>query len=337
MALHTVSPPAAPPLSPTAASPRGVGRWITYQRERFPVLGHGALIAAFSGGAVCYSAQLRLGAGHGPSLASVLVAFASCLLFFFQLRVADEFKDFEEDARHRPYRPVPRGLVTLRELGTLGAVGVAVQVALALWLAPALLLPLLAVLAYMALMTAEFGVRDWLRARPVTVLWTHMLIMPLIDLYATATDWLAAGGAHAARGASGSVVGAGIAWFLLTSFCNGIVVEVGRKIRAPEDEEPGVETYSALWGRGRAVRVWILAMVATAAAAAFAARAIGGATAVLLLLGTLLVAGSWLGARLVRAPRAGMGRRLELVSGLWTLAVYLGVGVLPLLLHGGRS
>jgi hypothetical protein len=206
-------------------------------------------------------------------------------------------------------------------------------VALALWLAPALLLPLFAVLAYMALMTAEFGVREWLRARPITVLWTHMLIMPLIDLYATATDWLAAGdGAHA-RG----VVGAGIAWFLLTSFCNGIVVEVGRKIRSPEDEEPGVETYSALWGRGRAVRVWIAAMLATAAAAAFAARAVGGATAVLLLLGTLLLAGAWLGARLVRAPRPGMGRRLELVSGLWTLAVYLGVGVLPLLLHGGRS
>jgi hypothetical protein len=27
-----------------------------------------------------------------------------------------------------------------------------------------------------------FCVRDWLKARPITYLWTHMLIMPLVDL-----------------------------------------------------------------------------------------------------------------------------------------------------------
>ena len=79
-----------------APAPRGLARWVVYQRERFPVLGHGALIAAFSTGAVCFSAQLRA-AGTGeaarPSAASLVVAFVSCLLFFFQLRVSDELKD----------------------------------------------------------------------------------------------------------------------------------------------------------------------------------------------------------------------------------------------------
>ena len=108
-----------------ATSPRGLSRWNIYQRERFPVLAHGPLIAAFSSGAVCYSAQLRaVASGSRPtvSVASLVVAFVSCLLFFFQLRVSDEFKDHEEDSRWRPYRPVPRGLVTLRELGWLAAV-----------------------------------------------------------------------------------------------------------------------------------------------------------------------------------------------------------------------
>ena len=41
-------------------------------------------------------------------------------VFFLQLRIADEFKDFAEDSRFRPYRPVPRGLVTLTELGWVG-------------------------------------------------------------------------------------------------------------------------------------------------------------------------------------------------------------------------
>ena len=228
-------------LAPAAAQPRGLARWVVYQRERFPVVAHGLLIAAFSSGAVCYSARLRAqggGGGGAPSPASLAVAFASCFLFFFQLRVSDEFKDFEDDSRHRPYRPVPRGLVTLGELGRVALAGMAVQLALALWLAPRLVLPLALVWGYMALMTKEFWLHSWLAARPVTVLWTHMLVMPLIDLYATACDWVAAGGWH--------VVGLGLVWFLLASFFNGMVVEVGRKIRAPEDEEPGVATYLSL-------------------------------------------------------------------------------------------
>lgn len=302
----------------------GLRRWVVYQRERFPVLAHGALIAAFATGAVAYSAQLRLGAGTLPSGRSALVAFASCFLFFLQLRVADEFKDFEDDARHRPYRPVPRGLVTLRELGVVGAAAVLAQAALALWLAPALLAPLALVLAYMAAMSAEFGAKAWLRARPITVLWTHMLIIPLIDLYATACDWLAAGDAKA--------VGAGIAWFLVASFFNGVVVEIGRKTRAPSDEEPGVETYSALWGGGRAVGAWLGAMLVTAVAAALAARELGSARALLVPLGAILLLAAAAGWRLVRHPAPGRGRILEVLSGVWTLAMYLGVGWLPVLL-----
>ena len=95
-------------------------RWWTYQRERFPILAHGILIASFSFSAVCFSSLLR-GQTELPRLSSIFVAFVTAFLFFLQLRIADEFKDFEEDARYRPYRAVPRGLVTLRELGGLGA------------------------------------------------------------------------------------------------------------------------------------------------------------------------------------------------------------------------
>ncbi|HYD52955.1 MAG TPA: UbiA family prenyltransferase [Gemmatimonadaceae bacterium] len=317
----------APPMViiPPGPRPRGWRRWVVYQRERFPVFAHGALIAAFSTGAVCYSAQLREGLGRLPDPRSVAVAFVSCFLFFLQLRIADEFKDFEDDARHRPYRPVPRGLVRLRELGILGGLAVAVQVGLALWLAPPLLLPLALVLGYMALMSAEFFARDWLRGRAITVLWTHMLVIPLIDLYATACDWLAAGDRKG--------VGAGIAWFLVTSFCNGIVVEIGRKIRVPLDEEPGVDTYSALWGRTTAVVAWLGAMAATAGAAALTAREVGTMVPVTALLGAIMLVAVAAGVWLIRRPRQGRGQRLELISGVWTLAVYLGIGLLPIALH----
>ena len=147
----------------TKQQSRGLARWWIYQRERFPLLAHGPLVLAFSSSAVCFSALLR--GGPRPAWSSFAVAFGTCLFFFLQLRLADEFKDFEEDSRYRPYRPVPRGLIKLRELGWLWVATGILQLLLALWLAPWLLLVLLAGWTYLALMSVEFFARDWLKAR----------------------------------------------------------------------------------------------------------------------------------------------------------------------------
>src|SRR2546430_12635765 len=88
--------------------------------------------------AVSYSALLRGRSAVEP--AAALTAFVTAFLFFLQLRIADEFKDFEEDSRYRPYRPVPRGLVGLRELAWVGVGTAVVQLRLALWLEAALAL-----------------------------------------------------------------------------------------------------------------------------------------------------------------------------------------------------
>ncbi len=295
-------------------------RWWIYQRERFPLLAHGPLIAVFSFSAVCYSALLR-GQTALPAGRSVAIAFLSALLFFLQLRIADEFKDFDEDARYRPYRPVPRGLVHLRELGFVAAISALLQLLLALWLAPALVGLLLLVWLYLALMQREFFVRDWLKARPAAYMGAHMLILPLIDFYVTACDWLAARSAPPR----------GLIWLLVVSFCNGFVLEVGRKIRAPADEETGVETYSALWGRQNAVRVWLAALLLTAFGGGNAARSIGFAAPVVVLAVLLLTMAAVAAGRFLRHPVTARARLLEGVSALWTLLLYLNLGIIPLL------
>ncbi|MEI8196373.1 MAG: hypothetical protein WCI73_10730, partial [Phycisphaerae bacterium] len=81
-----------------------MSRWWIYQRERFPIAGHGPLILAFSFSAVSYSRMLR-GVPGLPALIPAAIAIVSCFLFFLQLRIADEFKDFTEDSQYRPYRP----------------------------------------------------------------------------------------------------------------------------------------------------------------------------------------------------------------------------------------
>ena len=46
------------------------------------------------------------------------------------------------------------------------------------------------ILLYMALMTREFFVPQWLKSHPVVYLWSHMLVMPLFDFYTTGLDWI---------------------------------------------------------------------------------------------------------------------------------------------------
>ena len=291
--------------------------WI-YQSERFPLFGHGILIFAFSVSAVCYSVLLR-GQVQFPSAAILFAVFMSALSFFLLLRIADEFKDFDEDRQYRSYRAVPRGLVSLKELGWLAVVVIAIQTDLALSWHKGLLLLLLAVWLYLFAMSNEFFVKRWLKAHPFTYMWSHMLIMPLIDLYATAWDWMIVSGTPPA----------GLFWFLLLSFFNGIVIEVGRKIRAPESEERGVETYTVLWGINKAVIVWLANIVLTAACGLMAALKTGFALPVMILFLILILLAVLLGVKFVRRPSAKLGKAIENFSGIWTILMYTSLGLIP--------
>jgi 4-hydroxybenzoate polyprenyltransferase len=302
-------------------------RWWIYQRERFPVLVHSPVILAFSLSAVSFSALLR-GASSLPGLKACLVAFATSLLTFLQLRLADEFKDFEEDSRFRPYRPVPRGLIRLRELGWLWAGCMAIQFALAVWLAPRLLFLLCATWFYLGLMSKEFFVKRWLKARPILYMVSHMAIMPLVDLYATACDWAPLGNARPPRG---------LLWFLVVSLFNGMVVEVGRKIRSPQDEETGVETYSFLWGRGRAVVVWVALLTVTGTFAVVAARHIAFQVQAATGLGSFILLAAVLGAVFFQQRKSGGGKAVESMAGVWSLVLYLSLGIVPLAIRAWRG
>lgn len=303
---------------------RGLGaRLWAYQAERFPLVKHGVLIAAFGASATCLSALLR---GGAPSVLAIVVAVLVLFGFFFQLRVADEHKDNEDDTKFRPERPVPRGLVTLAELRVV-AIGVGVtQVALTVALDWRLLGPLLLVWAWMAVMTKEFFVPAWLKKRPIIYVVSHMAIMPLIDLYATACDWLPAG--VALHENFGLTLGA----FLLLSLVNGSVIEIARKSWAPEMEREGVETYSRLWGAQRAGIVVMALLLAGLALSAFInVRSDAG---VVVLVGLMLVTmfAAWTAIDYAGAPAARQVKQMETGTAVFVLGNYLLLGVIPLLM-----
>jgi hypothetical protein len=299
-----------------------VARFIRYQRERFPFAGHGLLIFTFTFSAISYSRICRGAEGFIPTGRFVVGAITSLLLFFL-LRVYDEFKDADDDARYRPYRPVPRGLISLRELGRIGIVVVMMQIALNGFVMPVMLPAYFLVLGYMGLMRKEFFVAAWLKKHPLLYMLSHMAVMPMIDLYTTGLDWINAGVSPPR----------GIEFFLVVTFLNGIVIEIGRKIRAEEGEEVGVETYSALYGRVRATWIWIGIISLTAVSAVFAALHAGFGAAGFLVLAGLLVLCSLPALLFLGSASSRHAKLIETASGIWTIGMYLTLGAGPMLLR----
>ena len=299
---------------------RSLGRrFLTYQAERFPLLGNGLLIIVFTFSAVAYSRVCRGAEGFIPIPEFALGAITA-IFFFLLLRIFDEHKDAEDDATFRPYRPVPRGLITLAELRGIGYIGGGILLVLNAIIAPRLLPAIAVVIVYMLLMSREFGVREWLKEHPIVYMLSHMVIMPAIDFYTTGLDWLRVGADPPS----------GLEWFLLVTFLNGMVIEVGRKIRAPEDEETGVETYSALYGATRAIWLWIGIVTLTYISALLASNyADYGQTGVIALttiyLLTLLAPYLFL-----RNPSAKRSKLMETTAGLWTIGMYLTLGGVPM-------
>jgi 4-hydroxybenzoate polyprenyltransferase len=290
-------------------------RLWTYQSERFPLLKHGVLILVFSGGEAVFGALAR---GVTPDWKAVAVAAVVCLLLFAQLRIADEHKDNEDDCRWRPERPVPRGLISLSELRFIGILAAAIQIAVTVLLDAHLLPLLLLVWSWMALMSVEFFVPTWLKARPVLYLLSHMAVMPLIALFAVAC------------GARGDVlINPAVGAFLGLAFLNGVVLEIARKSWAPGDEREGVETYSRLWGVRLSATVTAVAGLGSAALALTIQSLLGFDWPFQLI---VLCAAGVLATAAFAYGRDATSRRsswLETASGLFVLLIYLGVAWLP--------
>jgi hypothetical protein len=152
-----------------------------------------------------------------------------------------------------------------------------------------------------------------------------MMVMPLIDLYATACDWAPAG--IAVHQGFGLTLGG----FLLLSLVNGSAIEIARKSWAPEQEREGVETYSKLWKPGGAGTALMIVFLIGLAISAFVHVRSGAG--IVFLLGLLLSAAwaCWTAIEYASKPTSKSAKAIELSSGIYVLANYLLLGVLPLI------
>jgi 4-hydroxybenzoate polyprenyltransferase len=300
-------------MATLAQDPSGaLSRWATYFRERFPPAQYAVALGAFTWATLAYTQAIH-GKSGLPGAYSFLVAFAVTFLLFLQLRILDEFKDYREDAQYRPYRPVPRGLVTLKSLARLWVIGAAIQLVLAASLGTRPIAMLLLILAYSGLMRVEFFVRDWLKAHALVYMGSHMLIVPMIAAFIAACS----SEAHTV---------AELAAFLGFSYLNFSVFELGRKIWAPHEERTGVETYSALWGLRRAVWAWLAAMWGAAALGLLAAQRAGIAVPYAAMAVVLATIAAVMAVRFFSDLSRAKGNTFRLASAVWLLGVHITFG-----------
>jgi 4-hydroxybenzoate polyprenyltransferase len=209
-------------------------------------------------------------------------------------------------------------------LARLAYIGAAIQFAIAISIDVGLVPILFGVWLYAGLMTKEFFVPEWLQRHPAIYLVSHMLIMPLIAFYVSAFEWLC----------DCSSMPNGLGWLLALAFSCGLVLELGRKINIPEKERTGVESYSALWGAGVAITLWVLSVIAAVASYSMAASYLPLSADHLRLAETVLLLGLIAVILFPRKKRKiGKGKNIiEPSSGLVALLLYLGLGPLQLLL-----
>lgn len=294
--------------------------WI-YQSERFPVFSYGLMVLTFAFSAMSYSKILRR--DFDFSILTLLIGAMTSFGYFFLLRIFDEFKDADDDAKYRPYRAVPRGLVSFKELKGLATIIIGLQCFLNAVFIPKMLWIWGLVIIYMFVMAKEFFVRDWLRKHPISYLVSHMMIMPVIDFYTTGLDW----------NNNSTNIPNGLIIFLIVTFLNGVVIEIGRKIRAKNAEEIGVETYSYLWGEKGATITWLCVLFTTFIFANVACFYAGFGKMTFIFLVFFLIFCAIPALKFLKTREQKIAAKIETMAGIWTLGMYLSLGGLPMIWH----
>lgn len=304
-----------------------ITRFVVYQKERFPFLVHGLLIASFSFSAIGYSRLCR-GVNDFIPLQHYFHCVFITVTLFFLVRIFDEFKDKEDDAAYRKYLPVPRGLVTLSELKIVGLVTFALQMILIVFFKWALIYLYAFVMLYLCIMGVEFFIPNWLKRHQFWYVVSHMFIIPFIDMYASSYDWKLLN----------ILPPTGLVFFFIVSYLNGIVIEIGRKIRTPATEEPHVKSYTIMLGTKNAVYTWLLVLLATLFAAILAAQYARHGSAefiILICLFIITIIPSLCFLKNVHSVKAT--KWIEYASILWTFGMYLSLGGIPMLIKLFKS
>jgi len=163
-----------------------------------------------------------------PIVSKLVLSFLGALLFVFHLRVFDDVKDADTDRVIEPTRPIPRGLVSEREVDALSVVLLLVEAGLYAAIGQLTFVIWLIAAGFTVLMRVEFFVGEWLDKHVLTYAISHMVSMGLVfgSLIAAGIDTL---GMAKGVGATDVLASSDIVIVCIGAFALGVGFELGRK------------------------------------------------------------------------------------------------------------
>lgn len=235
-------------------------KWYTYQKERFPIVMFGTYIFCIVFAVFCcsnisneylinsYKMFQESPITNKIEWLKLIPMFMVAFFQFLMIRITDEFKDYKEDCKYRPYRPVPRGLVTLKELKILFIICSILQVIITLIFNKSGLILLALVWAFSGLLSKDFFIKKFIDKHMLFGVLLDELLMLVLVFYLSSYIIVP-------NMCIEALVFSNLGDILLISYLISWTVEIARKIRSREDEEEGVKTYTAVFGIRKAILI----------------------------------------------------------------------------------
>lgn len=209
-------------------------KWYIYQKERFPLPIYCIYIFCIVFAIFCYSNYMgNLEINYYKLIPMFLVG----ILQFIIIRIMDEFKDYDEDCKYRPYRPVPRGIVSLKELKVLFIISMSLQAIITLFFNFSGFIWLWLLWLFFFIMSKGFFTKKFWDKHLLLEVFFDEIIIIFLGIYLASFIYLEKS-----------------MWIIfMILYAVSWVVEIARKIRSKEEEEEGVRTYTAVYGIPKAI------------------------------------------------------------------------------------
>ncbi len=248
--------------------------WCQFTKERFEPWSHLVMILVFVGAHILVLNPVR--SIFASSLNEIFLVIG-VVAFYFKLRLYDEVKDYELDVVINKSRPLPRGLLTHKDMyrGMFACIVIEL-ICFSIMGLNSFVTALIAVI-YSLVMYKEFFIPEKIRPHLTTYALIHTVVTTLLSF--AIFSFLSQQSLFNLLTEPTLVSFALANWLLFNIF------EFGRKTFATSEERENVDTYSSLFGRVGAVML----VVSQAAVAHYLALTLSGVNQGFLLWGFLIL------------------------------------------------
>lgn len=217
-------------------------KWIIFIRERFDPLSHSLMILVFVIVHILFARNLFQ---IDISPLKILFLTSAVTLFYFKLRLYDEVKDYELDLKINPHRPLPRGLLTHKDMYKGMIICIILEVLFFSIQGPNAILSLTIAIIYSLLMYKEFYIKNIIRPHLTTYAISHTVVTSLLTIgifsFLNQQTFVS------------NISNLDLLFFALVNWMLFNIFEFGRKTFALTEERPHIDTYSSLFGKKGAI------------------------------------------------------------------------------------